>query len=66
MNFDIEWSFCRYFWEGHVKLPEIKYGKVDRYSSKIIFIYIKCLRHMFIVLHYREDNLLHYLVKLVM
>jgi len=28
MNFDIEWSFCRYFWEGHVKLPEIDMEKL--------------------------------------
>ena len=23
-NFDFEWSFCRYFWESHVKLPDIE------------------------------------------
>ena len=28
MDFDIEWSFCRYFWEGHVKLPEIDMEKL--------------------------------------
>jgi 5'-3' exonuclease len=28
MNFDIEWTFCRYFWEGHVKLPEINMEKL--------------------------------------
>lgn len=23
-NYEFEWAYCKYFWEGHVKFPEIK------------------------------------------
>ena len=28
-NIDIKWSFCKYFWESHVDLPEIPIDKLE-------------------------------------
>lgn len=28
-NYEIEWAFCRYFWEAHVKFPEINISELE-------------------------------------
>jgi len=30
------WAFCRYFWEGHVKLPEINIGDLEHTFGKSV------------------------------
>jgi len=28
-NYEFEWAYCKYFWEGHVKFPEIKIERLE-------------------------------------
>ena len=30
VDFDFVWSFCKYFWEAHVLLPEIDISKLEK------------------------------------
>lgn len=30
LDYDIKWSFCRYFWESHVILPEINIAELEK------------------------------------
>ena len=29
-EYDFEWSYCRYFWECHIKLPEINISLLEK------------------------------------
>ena len=33
---EFAWAFCRYFWEGHVKLPEIDIGALEHFLAKSV------------------------------
>ena len=33
VEFDFQWAFCRYFWETHVKLPEISKTTLERWTQ---------------------------------
>lgn len=32
-NLKFQWMFCRYFWEAHIKLPDIPIDKIDHNST---------------------------------
>ena len=34
LDYDFEWSFCRYFWECHVKTPELKISNLEELLIK--------------------------------
>jgi len=33
---EFQWMFCRYFWESHVKLPEIDIATLDKWNEEFI------------------------------
>ena len=35
LDYDIKYSFCKYFWESHVMLPEIDIEKLDKLVNEI-------------------------------
>ena len=34
-KYDFEWSYCRYFWESHLKLPEIEINILEELVKNI-------------------------------
>ena len=30
------WSYCRYFWECHIQLPELDINELEKYVHKIM------------------------------
>ena len=34
-DYEFEWSFCKYFWEGHVKFPKLDFQKFSKTIENI-------------------------------
>jgi 5'-3' exonuclease len=34
-NYEFEWAYCKYFWEAHVKFPEIKIERIESVLHEI-------------------------------
>ena len=36
LDYKVKWSFCKYFWECHIEMPEINIDKLEKIISEFI------------------------------
>ena len=37
-EFQFQWAFCRFFWESHVLLPEIKTTTLENWNKNLLIV----------------------------
>jgi 5'-3' exonuclease len=35
-NYEVDWNYCKYFWESHVKLPEIDLERLETITERFV------------------------------